>query len=371
MTDTIFAPASGPAPAAITIIRMSGPDAHVMAERIAGRLPPPRFASLRSLRSPNTQELLDTALVLRFDAPASATGEDLVELHVHGSRAVLAAVGTALTDLGARGAEPGEFTRRALEHGRIDLSQAEGLADLLEAETETQRRSALRMAEGGMRQQIAAWRTRLLELLASIEAEIEFSEDDDLDMQLGAVSQAVRTLAADVRTMLDRPPAERIRDGFRVVLAGAPNRGKSSVFNRLIGREAAIVTPVAGTTRDIIEAHVVRDGTAFTLIDTAGLSESDDTVERIGIDRARAALSAGDLILWFGPGEAPVDNALVVQSFGDLSSEGAGVLVSGLTGAGIDRLWGQILAQALSTLPPDDGITANLRQRGAPSGGPP
>jgi len=250
--DTIFALSSGRPPAAIAIIRVSGSRAHEAARRIAGELPEARTAAVREIRHPSSGELLDEALVLRFDGPGGSTGEDSVEFQCHGGRAVVDAVLAALGEVpGLRLAEPGEFTRRAFENGRIDLTEAEGLADLIEAETESQRKAALALAEGGLKQQIAIWQQRLLELSAVAERAIDYDEDDAaVDAALVADTAA---LAAELREWLDRPRAEPLKDGVRVVVAGPPNIGKSSLINAIAGQERSIVTDISGTTRDHIE----------------------------------------------------------------------------------------------------------------------
>jgi len=362
--DTIYAVSSGAPPAAIAVMRLSGEGAFAAVRELAGDLPEPRRAALRALRHDGT--LLDRALVLIFPGPDSATGEDLAELHLHGGRAVIRAVEAALASLpGLRAAEPGEFTRRALLHGRIDLSEAEGLGDLLAAETETQRRTAIRSAEGAVRREVEGWAARLVMLSAQVEAILDHSDEDDVATDIVPIHAAAAQLANEIETVVERPPVERLRDGIRVVLAGPPNAGKSTLLNALVERDAAIVSPIAGTTRDRIEAPVVRDGIAYLLTDTAGLADStDDAIEAIGIERARAALAEADIILWLGDNDAP-DGAIAVHSRADAREAGpAGrVAVSARTGQGIDALWNAIAESADALLPPPDLIALNRRQR--------
>ncbi len=307
--DTIFALSTGAPPAAIGIVRVSGPAAAFALEQVAGRLPEPRRARQATLRDGNGA-VIDHALLLWMPGPGSATGEDLAEFHVHGGRAVIAALIArlgALPDL--RPALPGEFTRRAVLNGRMDLTEAEGLADLLAAETADQHRRALRMAEGGLGRVIERWRTALLDMSAQIEAAIEFGESDEEVGTAIRIDEQVEALAREAEQMLAAPPAERLRDGIRVVVAGPPNSGKSSLINALAGRDVALATPIAGTTRDVIEAPVSLDGLALVLTDTAGLRDAGDEVERLGIARAEDAIAAADLILWCGAPEACPDPA--------------------------------------------------------------
>ncbi|HEU0135547.1 MAG TPA: tRNA uridine-5-carboxymethylaminomethyl(34) synthesis GTPase MnmE, partial [Allosphingosinicella sp.] len=306
MKETIFALSSGSPPAAVALVRISGPAADVALQALSGKLPEPRVATLADLQWRG--ERLDRALVLRFPGPRSATGEDVVELHLHGGRAVVAGVLEALQDIqGLRPAEPGEFTHRAFENGRIDLAEAEGLADLLSAETRSQRRAALAMAGGSLSRQVEAWRQRLLDLAAALEAALDFSDEGEVgEAWPPGWAARLEALAGEMQALLDRPPAERLRDGLRVVIAGPPNAGKSSLINALAQRDAALTSAVPGTTRDVIEAPTAIGGRPFLLIDTAGLRESEDEVESAGIERARASLASADLILWLGdPLEAP------------------------------------------------------------------
>ena len=367
MPDTIFALSSGRPPAAIAVIRISGTLAHHAAERICGTLPPARTAVVRELRHETSGDLLDQALVLRFDGPASATGEDSVEFHCHGGRAVTDAVLAALAAIhGLRLAQPGEFTRRAFENGRIDLTEAEGLADLLEAETESQRKAALLLADGGLRLEIEQWQERLLGLSAQAERAIDYDEDDArLDPEL---VRACRDLAEELERWLDRPRAEPLKDGIRVVVAGPPNAGKSSLINAVAGTDKAIVTEVPGTTRDLIEVPLAIGGIAMVLTDTAGLRETEDQVEAIGIARAERSLELADILLWLGqPDAAPKHLHLInVHAKADLMERGEGpagsIPVSAVTGTGLKPLLEDIAAKSKVLLPAEGALALNRRQ---------
>jgi len=368
--DTIFAVSSGAPPAAIAIVRLSGEAAFAAARALAGSLPQPRHAALRALRD-GSGRLLDRALVLTFPGPDSATGEDLVELHVHGGRAVVRAVESALAEQpGLRRAEPGEFTRRALTNGRIDLTEAEGLGDLLAAETEGQRRAALAMAEGAVRKRAELWTDRLVALAAQVEAQLDFAEEDEVDQAAppGFAAEA-RALAGEIDTLLAVPPVERLRDGLRVVIAGPPNSGKSTLLNALAERDAAIVSPISGTTRDRIEAPVIRDGIAYVLTDTAGLlDETPDPIERIGITRAEEAMRAADLILWLGDDAAPDPDAIRIHARADIAERlatppDADIALSAATGNGVPELWALLRERAGALLPREDSVAINRRQR--------
>ncbi len=292
--DTIFAPATAQGRAAIAVLRISGPDTHAILTRLC-RPPPPREARLRTLRDA-AGETLDHALVLWFPAPATYTGEDSAELHLHAGPAILAAVAAALADAGARPAEPGEFTRRAFLAGKLDLTEAEAVADLAAAETDAQRRQAIRQLEGGLANRLAAWQSRLTDILAHAESLIDFPDEDptQLAAQLGAGRAA---LAADLRAAIEDTAGERLREGLVFAIAGPPNAGKSTLFNALAGRDAAIVAPTPGTTRDIIETRIVLGAVPVTLLDTAGLRDSQDPIEQEGIARARARAAEADLVL--------------------------------------------------------------------------
>jgi tRNA modification GTPase len=298
--DTIYALSSGRPPAAIAVIRISGPRAGAALRALTGKLPSPRKAALARVRDPASSALIDEALALWFPGPHSETGEDIAELQLHGGRAVIAAVLAALSRIeGLRPAEAGEFTRRAFENGRLDLTAVEGLADLVAAETEGQRRQALRQLQGALRLPAEAWREKLIKALALVEARIDFS-DEDLPENLMAPALALaRELETEIAGALsDGQRGERLREGLVVAIAGPPNAGKSTLLNRIARREAAIVSPYAGTTRDVIEVHLDLGGWPVTLLDTAGIRETEDPVELEGVKRARARAEAADLVLW-------------------------------------------------------------------------
>jgi tRNA modification GTPase len=357
--QTIFALSSGQGRAGVAVIRVSGPAAGVVLARMAPPAPKPRAAALRSIRHPETGEMLDQALVLWFPAPNSETGEDMAELQVHGGRAVIAGVLTALSRIeGCRLAEPGEFARRAFENGKLDLTGVEGLADLIDAETAAQRRQALRQAGGGLYLVYEGWRQRLVAAMAQLEAAIDFS--DEADVVSGSLKRAraeVEALARDIAQHLDDGHrGELLREGFHVVLAGPPNAGKSSLINWLARREVAIVSEEAGTTRDVIEVKLDLEGLPVVVSDTAGLREASGKIEQEGMRRTFARAREADLILWLIDITAPpaavpaeiagkADRTLVLANKMDLLPSGvlhplpAGAIgISVLTGHGMDNL---------------------------------
>ncbi|WP_374410136.1 tRNA uridine-5-carboxymethylaminomethyl(34) synthesis GTPase MnmE [Novosphingobium colocasiae] len=371
MDDTIFALSSGMPPAAIAVVRISGPAAAPALTALAGSLPPPRRASLRTLRTAEGE--LDRALVLYFPGPATATGEDLAELHLHGGRAVVAAVEKALAalDLGGavlRRATPGEFTRRAFANGRIDLAEAEGLADLLSAETELQRRSAMALAGGAFSKQVEQWRDRVLTASASVEAALDFDDEDDVGELPADFRAGLEMFHVELCEWLARPRAEALRDGIRVALAGPPNAGKSTLFNALVGDEsAAIVTPLAGTTRDVLMRPIALAGIPFTVVDTAGLrDETDDGIEAIGIARARDALGQADIVLWLGAeGEGPAGAWEIAAQSDRTGGPGKHTprhAISAMTGAGMEALRDDLIATAATLLPKAGAVALNARQ---------
>lgn len=347
--DTIYALATARGRAGVAVVRISGPAAFSAAEALAGDLPAPRRSALRRLRWQG--EVLDEALVLCFAAGASFTGEAVVELHLHGSPAVAAAVLVALSaQPGLRPAEPGEFTRRALEAGRLDLAQVEGLSDLLAAETEAQRRQAMRVFSGAIGTQAERWRSQLIRAVALLEATIDFV-DEDVPVDMTPEVRALLTgVIGELRRNVDGArAAERLRDGFEVAILGRPNTGKSTLLNSLAGREAAITSEHAGTTRDVIEVRMDLQGLPVTLLDTAGLRETGDAVERIGIARARERARSADLRVFLLDAEGLPEGAEVEP--GDILLRGKADLgegeISGLTGAGVDALMARIVAELM------------------------
>jgi tRNA modification GTPase len=351
--DTIFAPASGAGRAAIAVLRISGPGCSEALKAIApGAEFPDRRAVLRTLRHPQSQEPLDRALVTLFQAPRSFTGEEMAEISVTGGRAVAAACVKALALIpGLRLAEPGEFAWRAFMNGKIDLSEVDGLADLVEAETEAQRRQAQNIAGGALSRECEAIRTSLLEAMAAIETQIDFTDVEDAsDFTLESVRRAARAAIERIdRALATADSAQRLRDGFTVVIAGPPNVGKSTLMNALAGRDVAIISPIPGTTRDLIEVFLDLRGYPVILVDTAGIRDTHDPIEQEGVARARRRAETADLTLWLDDGgdnpapslESPM---LLVRTKTDLNEAGAApagveaLAISAKTGAGIDRL---------------------------------
>ena len=366
---TIFALSSGSPPAGIAVVRVSGPKAGAALKALAGRLPPPRRASRATFRDAAGAPL-DDGLMVWFPGPATATGEDLAELHLHGGRAVVAAVERALASIPDLGrAEPGEFTRRAFANGRIDLAEAEGLADLLEAETEIQRRAAIELAGGALSRRVEAWRDHVLMLSAQLEAVLDFDDEGDVAALPATFLREINILADEIRSALEAPAAEVLREGFRVALAGPPNAGKSSLFNALVDSEAAITAPLAGTTRDVLVRPVALGGIPFSFVDMAGLREgSEDVVEAIGIERAQAEIDRADLVLWLGPeGEGPAGSwEIEPQADRDDHSIKSSPLyrVSAVTEEGLGELQQGLIARAMGAMPRPGETALNRRQRG-------
>ena len=298
---TIFALSSGRPPVAIAVVRISGPRAGAALQALIGKVPQPRRAVLARVRDPQSGEIIDQAVALFFPGPHSETGEDTAELQLHGGRAVIAGVLAALARIdGLRPAEAGEFTRRAFENGKLDLTEVEGLADLIYADTEAQRRQAFRQLQGLLGDRAEDWRRRLIEALALVEAGIDFSDEADVARDVTERALVIaRELEKEISTAVaDGKRGERLRDGLVVAIAGPPNAGKSTLLNRIARRDAAIVSPYAGTTRDVIEVHLDLEGFPVTLLDTAGIRDSDDPVEREGVTRARTRAAQADLVLW-------------------------------------------------------------------------
>jgi tRNA modification GTPase len=356
--STIFALSSAPGRAGVAVIRVSGPAAQQALEMMSGPLPKPRFAAYRTIKHPTTGEALDRAVVIWFKAPSTETGEDIVEFQIHGSRAVVAAILSALGGIaGCRLAEPGEFARRAFENGKLDLAEIEGLADLIEAETDAQRRQALAQVAGALSKIYESWRTRLIEITALTEAAIDFSDEGDVSASSFAEARKrAASLQKQVAAHLDDGHrGEILRDGFRVALLGPPNAGKSSLLNALARREAAIVSAEAGTTRDVIEVRLDLAGLPVIVSDTAGIREASNDIEREGIRRSLAAARDADLVLWLTENSESIpplnfsrETSLAIRSKQDLEfdSQFKGLAISAKTGAGIDQLIAEIARRA-------------------------
>jgi tRNA modification GTPase len=373
-TDTIFALASGAGRAAVAVIRVSGPSARRVLTRFSGLDPQPRLAHYARFRDPESGETLDRGLALFFPGPASATGEDCAEVHLHGGPAVVGGVLAALArEPGLRAAEPGEFARRAFLNGKLDLSQVEALADLIESRTAFQRRQALRLAGGALRRQTEGWRGAIVEAMALVESDLDFADEAEVSgVSTGELEKLLAsTLESIDKALASAPASERLRDGFLVLILGPPNAGKSTLLNALARREAAIVSDEPGTTRDLIEVDLDLGGLPITLVDTAGLRESESAVERIGVARARARAGEADLILWLSEGgaEAPPDfggeaEVLRVATKADAVAPALGALaLSAREGRGIETLCGEIAHRAGSAL--GDGgsaLIAHARQ---------
>jgi tRNA modification GTPase len=366
--DTIFALATARGKAGVAVVRLSGPASHAAAEALAGRLPEARQAGLRQLSWQG--EPLDEALVLVFEQGRSFTGEDMAELHVHGSSATITAVLRVLGQQpGLRHAEPGEFTRRALVNGRLDLTQVEGLADLIDAETEAQRRQALQVLSGAVGRRAEGWRHGLVRAAALIEAEIDFSDEDLPGSVLPEVREIILGLLGELSEELaGSAMSERLRDGFEVAIVGSPNVGKSTLLNALAGRDAAITSEFAGTTRDIIEVRMDLDGLPVTLLDTAGIRSTSDPLELAGIERAVRRAETADLRLFLVDGAGPIEGVtprsddLVVRGKADLAPTGNGFAVSGLTGEGVAEVLAMI-AERLAQRMPASAILVRERHR--------
>lgn len=352
MQDTIYALASGSGRAGVAVLRLSGPDAFGIAGKIVRDLPVSGTHKLRVLRKADDGAVIDQALVLNFSEGASFTGESVVEFQCHGSPAVVQALGSELSQLGARPAERGEFTRRALENGVLDLTQVEGLADLIDADTESQRAQAFRVMQGDLSSLVQEWRTGLVRALALLAANIDFADEEIPDDLIDEVGDCLKHVSAGLRRQLaGAASAQQIRAGFQVAIVGRPNAGKSTLFNYLVGSDAAITSSVAGTTRDVIEIQMDIRGHAVTLMDTAGLRDTDDVVEALGVDRARKRAAAAELrIVLLEPGQNKDDIDIVLKSEDvvvrskrdvDCSAD-----ISGITGEGVSQLLDRIAERA-------------------------
>ena len=373
--DTIFAPASGFGRAGICVIRVSGPQTCSALETLAGAVPPARMMQLRVLRDPRNGVPLDQALIVFFPGPASFTGEDVAELHIHGGLAVRQAVLAALSQItGCRPADAGEFTRRAFLNGRMDLSEVEGLADLIDAETEIQRRQALRQLEGGLGAQAERWREQAIACQALVEGALDFADEGDIaenieSEALGAAHVLLHQIESHLK---DAGRGERLREGFHVVLAGPPNAGKSTLLNALARRDVAIVSPIAGTTRDVIEVRCDLDGLPVTIVDTAGLREAGDVIEQEGMARARGRMAQADLVLWLDPADDPAarpdDLGLhlhVVTKIDRVDAPvGRGdIAIAAVTGEGMDALLAHLRKAAENLLGEGDALITRERHR--------
>ena len=373
--DTIFATASGHGRAAVCLIRISGPESRTVLERMTGRVPEPRRAVVRTLKHPTTGEPLDQALVLWMPGPGSFTGEDQAELQIHGGLATRAAVLRALGGIdNCRPAEAGEFTRRAFLNGRMDLAQVEGLADIIDAETEAQRRQAMRQLGGRLGNAAENWRESVLQVLALLEASLDFSDEGDVpeDLEQEILGMIDRVRGEIGRAMANRS-GERLREGLTVVLAGPPNAGKSTLLNALARRDVAIVSPVAGTTRDVIEVHCDLGGLPVIIVDTAGLRESGDMIEREGVSRARARAQDADLVLWLVPPEGEeseppqAQRLLRVGTKSDLNRvrHDCDLTIAAATGEGLPELIAHLEEEASALMGQGDAILTRERHRKA------
>ena len=367
--DTIFALSSGAPPAGIGIVRLTGPQVPGALAAVCGKVPDPRRAVRAAFRN-SAGEQIDDGIVIFFPAPQSVTGEDVGELHCHGGRAVVAALEAAMAEIpGCRRAEPGEFTRRAFANGRIDLAEAEGLGDLLSAETEIQRRAAMAMTGGIFSGVVDTWRERLLALSAEIDLSLDFVEEDDVGALGDGFASALSALSDELGDALAAPHAEMLKEGFRVALAGPPNAGKSTLFNALVESEAAIIADIAGTTRDVLVQSVAIDGIAFSFVDMAGLrAETEDRIEAIGIERAEAEIAKADLVLWLGPeGEGP-DGCWDIDAQCDREGHrpkgSPDFTLSAQTGEGVAQLRSALVTRARLAMPVPGQAALNRRQRG-------
>ncbi len=363
----IHALSTGTLPSGVAVVRLSGEGAFAIAERLTGgvaKLPPPRTAMLRSIYAPGSNQLIDKALLITFPGPNSFTGEDVCEFHCHGSPAVISSLLRSLATHGSRPAEPGEFTRRAFLHGRMDLTQAEALSDLIVAETDAQRDLALANSGGRLREQAQGWREQLIDILADIEADLDFADEGDVsDVADRPAGRQLAVLIASLESALSTAViAERIRHGLTIAIVGPPNAGKSSLMNALARRDVAIVTPHAGTTRDVLEVHLNLAGRPAILLDTAGLRETCDPIEAEGIARARARAQSADLLLDLGE-KGNIRNKIDENDLLPGQHDGR-FHVSALTGAGLQELEAWLAAWAAEQIPAGEPpLVSTERQR--------
>src|ERR1700722_4375666 len=376
--QTIFALSSGRPPSAISMVRLSGPEAGPALTALAGKIPVPRVATRVLLRDGSGQPI-DDAVVLWFPGPASATGEDVAEFHVHGGRAVLAALFAALSAFeNVRAAEPGEFTRRGFENGKLDLTGAEALDDLIHADTDRQRRQALRQLKGMLGERARHWRAKIIDASALIAAGIDFSDEGDVSAELvGPALAKIKALLAEIEEVLAaQGQSERLREGLVVAIAGPPKVGKSTLMNHLARREVAIVSPHAGTTRDVIEVQLDLDGYPVTVIDTAGIRETDDPVEQEGVRRAKARAGEADLVLWLvddgvasGPAVGGAVPVWIVRTKIDLEpprpgAGGVAFQISASLGDGVGELVSAVVGFARDYFGSEEvGLIGRLRHR--------
>jgi len=381
MSDTIYAVSSGIGRAGVAVIRISGPQARTIGEAMAGALPADRTIGYSSLRDPVSGDVLDRGLVLWFATPRSFTGEDCLEFQIHGGRAVIAAVSRAIgTFQSCRPAQPGEFTKRAFLNGKMDLTSVEGLADLIDSDTELQRQQAMRQYEGGLARRVDGWRLQLIELMALVEASIDFADEGEAPaFKPQAIVDELERMRSEVRAALATSRhGEIVREGFVVLISGPPNAGKSSLLNAIAQRDVAIVSDIPGTTRDLVEVLIDLDGVPVVLVDSAGIRETDDPVERIGIDRVRRRAEHADLVLWLS--EAKSDDAgaeayqrdgrplVLVRTKADrprhTAPDGSQLSISARTGEGLPDLIG-LIRSSVSDLDKhgEPAIVTNDRQR--------
>jgi tRNA modification GTPase len=373
---TIYALATGAGRSAIAVIRISGEKTRVLLESAAGGVPAPREARLTRFVDPHTGEALDQGLLLWFPGPHSPTGEDYAEFQIHGGRAVIDAFLTVLNGFpGLREAEPGEFARRGFASGKLDLSQVEALADLIDSQTEFQRRQALRVMGGGLRSRVEAWRATIVQSLALVEAELDFADEEDVSVAAAAgLDRLLGPIRADMQEMLRQAPAsERLRDGFVVFILGPPNAGKSTLLNALARRDIAIVSDIPGTTRDLLEAHLDIGGMPVIFVDTAGLREASEEIEKLGVSRTMERAQQADLLLWLSEGGA--DRVPAAAAFSDeieilhvstkadkIAAPSGWIGISARTGAGLDQLFDKIFLRAKERFG-DGASSVLLRQR--------